>query len=109
MCGKTVNQHQPSFTKAPGDQDTVNDPTVLFPGNDAGVGDNAVTTSFTSLHELQTPSNHRPGGKAAKFFHNETAGFAAAAAAASAPNGAFPGASVAPNTVDRRANFGKEK
>eukprot|EP00965_Chrysotila_dentata_P114813 3794968-Pleurochrysis_carterae.AAC.1 len=51
-------------------------------------------------------------GKAAKLFHNETAGsFAAAAAAAagSAANGALPGASAAPNTDIRRADFGKGK
>eukprot|EP00965_Chrysotila_dentata_P121937 4029927-Pleurochrysis_carterae.AAC.1 len=45
-------------------------------------------------------------GKAAKLSHIETAG-SAAAASASAPNGALPGASAAPNTVDRPANFGK--
>eukprot|EP00965_Chrysotila_dentata_P056655 1879418-Pleurochrysis_carterae.AAC.1 len=56
-----MNQHQPSFTQAPVDQDTVDDPTVLSPGNDAGVGDDAASTSFTSLHELQAPSNQRPG------------------------------------------------
>eukprot|EP00965_Chrysotila_dentata_P076910 2539110-Pleurochrysis_carterae.AAC.1 len=47
-------------------------------------------------------------GKAAKLSHNETAG-STAAAAASAPNGALPDASAAPNTVDRRASFGKGK
>eukprot|EP00965_Chrysotila_dentata_P051376 1703620-Pleurochrysis_carterae.AAC.1 len=47
-------------------------------------------------------------GKAAKLSHNGTAG-SAAAAAASAPGGAPPGAAAAPNTVDRRANFGTDK
>eukprot|EP00965_Chrysotila_dentata_P170352 5622791-Pleurochrysis_carterae.AAC.1 len=57
-----MNQHQPSFIQPPMDQDTVLDPTVLSPtGNDADVGDDAATMSFTSLHELQTPSNQRPG------------------------------------------------
>eukprot|EP00965_Chrysotila_dentata_P094556 3126292-Pleurochrysis_carterae.AAC.1 len=56
-----MNQHQPSFTQAPLDQDTVDDPTVLSPGNDAGVGEKDATTSFTSLHELLTPSNQLPG------------------------------------------------
>eukprot|EP00965_Chrysotila_dentata_P083561 2756999-Pleurochrysis_carterae.AAC.1 len=121
-----MNQHQPSFIQPPVDQDTIDDPTVLSPGNDAGVGDDAATTSFTSLHELQTPSNQRPGynkmrrrqlteqfpmekkGKAAKLSHNGVAG-SAAASAALAPNGAPPGAAAAPDTVDRRANFGKGK
>eukprot|EP00965_Chrysotila_dentata_P068114 2252845-Pleurochrysis_carterae.AAC.1 len=61
MGGKTVNQHQPSFTHPPVEEDNVDDPTVLSPGDDAGVGDDAAMTSFTSLHELQTSSNQRPG------------------------------------------------
>eukprot|EP00965_Chrysotila_dentata_P015193 502721-Pleurochrysis_carterae.AAC.2 len=130
MSGKTVNQHQPSLTQTPVDQATFDDPNCLSPGNDAGVGDDAAETSFTSQHELRTTSNQRPGynrmrrrqlakqfammeknGQAAKLFHNETAGSSAAAnaAAGSAANGALPGASAAPNTVDRQASFGKGK
>eukprot|EP00965_Chrysotila_dentata_P038467 1278337-Pleurochrysis_carterae.AAC.1 len=47
-------------------------------------------------------------GKAAKLSHTGTAG-SAAPAAASAPDGAPPGADAVPNTADRRANFGKGK
>eukprot|EP00965_Chrysotila_dentata_P158987 5252480-Pleurochrysis_carterae.AAC.1 len=56
ISGKTVLQHQSSFTQAPVEQDTVDAPTVLSPDNDASVGDDAASTSFTSLHELQTLS-----------------------------------------------------
>eukprot|EP00965_Chrysotila_dentata_P055452 1839938-Pleurochrysis_carterae.AAC.2 len=60
MGGKTVNHHKPSFTQAPVDQDTFDDPNVLSPGNDAGAAYNAAETSFTSQHELRTPSSQRP-------------------------------------------------
>eukprot|EP00965_Chrysotila_dentata_P068164 2254723-Pleurochrysis_carterae.AAC.1 len=36
-------EHQSSFTQPPVEKDTVDNPTVLSPGNDAGVGDDAAT------------------------------------------------------------------